>query len=239
MFDFLRVFAITAAVIAGATCIALFAATARKELAPVPRASLCVTEGEVGEAAGGRLTVNSAKMRAYFNAFTAPVGEIDFTYLGSTGDEARLGSGELRRQLGLKLRAADACNLVYVMWRIEPESKLVVSIKSNPGQHSSVECANRGYRNIKPARSKPVPALLPGAQHTLRAEMNGSALAVFADGLNVWGGDLGADALAFDGPIGMRSDNAKLELHLLAEPSDAIAMRQRAAPGCKSDAGEP
>jgi hypothetical protein len=208
--------------------LALFAA-ARQELAPVSRASLCVTEGEVGEASGGRLAVNSSKMRAYFDAFTAPVAEMDFTYLGSTGNEARLGSGELRRQLGLKLRAADACNLVYVMWRIEPESKLVVSIKSNPGQHTSAECANRGYRNIKPARSK----------HTLRAEMNGGSLTVFADGVNVLDGDLGADALAFDGPIGMRSDNAKLELRLLAEPPDANATKSRGTPGCKADAGEP
>jgi hypothetical protein len=232
---------VASAFVASLACVyglALFAA-ARQELAPVSRASLCVTEGEVGEASGGRLAVNSSKMRAYFDAFTAPVAEMDFTYLGSTGNEARLGSGELRRQLGLKLRAADACNLVYVMWRIEPESKLVVSIKSNPGQHTSAECANRGYRNIKPARSKPVPPLVPGAQHTLRAEMNGGSLTVFADGVNVLDGDLGADALAFDGPIGMRSDNAKLELRLLAEPPDANATKSRGTPGCKADAGEP
>ena len=35
-----------------------------------------------------------------------------------------------------KLRAEDACNLVYVMWRIEPQSRLVVSVKRNPGQHA-------------------------------------------------------------------------------------------------------
>jgi hypothetical protein len=63
------------------------------------------------------------------NAPTPPFAEAHFTYLGSTGNEARLGSGELRRQFGLKLRAEDACNLVYAMWRIEPESKLVVSVK--------------------------------------------------------------------------------------------------------------
>ena len=48
------------------------------------------------------------------------------------------------------------------MWRIEPESKLVVSVKSNPGQHTSAECGNRGYRNIKPRRSTPVPVLHSG-----------------------------------------------------------------------------
>ncbi len=102
-------------------------------------------------------------MRAYLNAITAHQVEVHFTYLGSTGNEARLGSGELRRQFGLKLRAQDACNLVYAMWRIEPESKLVVSIKSNPGQHTSAECGNRGYRNIKPQRPN---LCLPCVQET-------------------------------------------------------------------------
>jgi hypothetical protein len=124
---------------------------------------------------GQRLSVSVPKMRAYLKAFTPQVVEAHFTYLGSTGNEARLGSGELRRQFGLKLRAQDACNLVYAMWRIEPESKLVVSVKSNPGQHTSAECGNRGYRNVKARRSTPVPALRSGDAHVLRAEMNGQS----------------------------------------------------------------
>lgn len=107
--------------------------SAAANLASVSRANLCVTEGAIEELPGGRLSVSVPKMRAYLNAVTAQQVEAHFTYLGSTGNEARLGSGELRRQFGLKLRAQDACNLVYAMWRVEPESKLVVSIKSNPG----------------------------------------------------------------------------------------------------------
>src|SRR5271165_2071420 len=144
----------------------------------VSRERLCVTEGAVEEMPVGRLNVNVSKMRAYVNDLTAQLVEAHFTYLGSTGNEARLGSGELRRQFGLKLRAQDACNLVYAMWRIEPESKLVVSVKSNPGQHSSAECGNRGYRNIKPAHGKPVPVLHPGEAHALRAEMNRAEMKV-------------------------------------------------------------
>ena len=117
-------------------------------LSPVSRAHLCVTEGAIEELPGPRLAVNVPKMRAYLNSRTPQSVEADFTYLGSTGNEARLASGELRRQFGLKLRAQDACNLVYAMWRIEPESKLVVSVKNNPGLHSSAQCGNRGYRNI-------------------------------------------------------------------------------------------
>ena len=138
-------------------------------LSSVSRADLCVTEGAIAERSGHGLSVTVAKMRAYLDARTPPSIEARFQYLGPTADEARLGSGELRRQFGLKLRAQDACNLVYAMWRIEPESKLVVSVKTNPGQHSSAECGNRGYQNIKPRRSSPLPSLHPGDAHSLRA----------------------------------------------------------------------
>src|ERR1700728_3004530 len=178
------------------------------KLAPVSRADLCVTEGAIEQGPGQRLSVAVPKMRAYLNATTAQSVEADFTYLGSTGNEARLGSGELRRQFGLKLRAQDACNLVYAMWRIAPGSKLVVSVKSNPGQHTSAECGNRGYRNIKPVRSKPLPILRSGDVHSLRAEMSGDDMRVLADGAVVWEGSVGSEALAFDGPVGIRSDNA-------------------------------
>jgi hypothetical protein len=171
----------------------------------VPRRNLCVTEGTIEELPPGEMSVNVPKMRAYLNEATPQMIEAHFTYLGSTGREARLGSGEVRRQFGLKLRAEDACNLVYAMWRIEPQSRLVVSIKSNPGQHSSTECGNRGYRNIKPARSRQVPSLYAGESHTLGAAMNGAQMRVFVDGSVVWEGSVGSDALIFDCPVGIRS----------------------------------
>jgi hypothetical protein len=206
------------------------------KLSPVSRANLCVTEGAIEELRGGRLAVSVPKMRAYLNALTPQSVEADFTYLGSTGNEARLGSGELRRQFGLKLRAQDACNLVYAMWRIEPESKLVVSVKSNPGQHSSAECGNRGYRNVKPARSKPVPSLHPGEAHALRAEMNGAEMKVFADNVLVWEGSVNPEAGNLAGPVGMRSDNARMEIELrAAQPLKAQSANTQ---GCRSGPGE-
>jgi hypothetical protein len=206
------------------------------KLSPVSRANLCVTEGAIEERPGGRLAVSVPKMRAYLNALTPQSVEADFTYLGSTGNEARLGSGELRRQFGLKLRAQDACNLVYAMWRIEPESKLVVSVKSNPGQHSSAECGNRGYRNVKPARSKPVPVLHPGSAHSLRAEMNGAEMKVFADNVLVWEGSVGPEAGNLEGPVGMRSDNARLEIEFRAP--QRLRAQSGNAQGCRSGPGE-
>jgi hypothetical protein len=206
--------------------------SAASKLTIVPRAKLCVTEGSMERSAGGELIVSVPKMRAYVNAFTSQLVEAHFTFLGSTGNEARLGSGELRRQFGLKLRAQDACNLVYAMWRIEPESKLVVSVKSNPGQHSSAECGNRGYRNIKPRRSTPVPVLRSGDTHDLRAEIKADEMKVFADNQIVWEGSLGPEAVSFDGPVGLRSDNARLQIALRAGlPLEA---KRGQAPGCKS-----
>jgi hypothetical protein len=202
-------------------------------LAPVAKANLCVTEGALEALPGQRLAVNVPKMRAYVNAYTQPVAEVRFTYLGSTGNEAPLASGEMRRQFGLKLRAQDACNLVYAMWRIEPESKLVVSVKSNPGQHTSAQCSNHGYQNIKPRRSSPVPTLSPGETHTLRAQMRGAEMEVFADNALVWEGPIGPEALAFDGPVGIRSDNARLQIDLQAgQPIN------QPPPGCRGEESE-
>ena len=88
------------------------------------------------------------RMRAYVTRKTTEAVELRFTYGGATDRQVPLASGAGRVQFGLKLRAADACNLVYVMWRVEPVSKLVVSIKENAGQHSSAACGNRGYRDV-------------------------------------------------------------------------------------------
>ncbi len=101
--------------------------------------NLCITEGAIEKASGGAVRVSVPKMRAYVAEETAPAAELRLTYLGPTSKDSALGSGVMRRQFGLKLRAQDACNLVYVMWRIEPESKLVVSVKQNAGQHTSAE----------------------------------------------------------------------------------------------------
>jgi hypothetical protein len=226
---------VTVTVFVSLLCIAASlqaAAPTPVKLVAASRADLCVTEGAIEELPGGRLSVTVPKMRAYLNAATPQEVAVRFTYLGSTGNEARLGSGELRRQFGLKLRAQDACNLVYAMWRIEPESKLVVSVKSNPGQRTSAECANRGYRNIKPLHSKPVPVLEIGATHELRAQMNGEELQVFADNTLVWQGSVGSEAAALNGPVGMRSDNAKLELEFRAPQFSTRG------PGCRTGPGE-
>lgn len=201
----------------------------------VSRADLCVTEGTIDELdAPHRFSVDSPKMRAYVNATPVQSIAARFVYLGATSHDLPLGSGTMRRQFGLKLRAQDACNLVYAMWRIEPESKLVVSIKENPGQHLSAECGNRGYRNLKPQRSVPAPKLRPGEAHTLRAEMTPTTMNIYIDETLAWQGPLSADALKWDDRVGIRSDNARVQFDItapivaargsencVAEPADA------------------
>ena len=94
--------------------------TLAEELRPVARSDLCVTNGEIKALPGGRLLVETASSRAVLRSPTDAAAEIDFRYLGPSAGAKPLASGELRRQIGLKLRAQDTCNLVYAMWRIEP-----------------------------------------------------------------------------------------------------------------------
>ncbi|MFZ2084251.1 MAG: hypothetical protein WAU92_07140 [Candidatus Sulfotelmatobacter sp.] len=76
--------------------------------------------------------------------------------------------GKYAASFGLKLRAQDPCNLVYAMWRIDPESKLVVSVKTNQNAHTSAECGNHGYENIKPRKASRAPPARRGVSHFTR-----------------------------------------------------------------------
>ena len=211
-----------AAVILSAALLVAMPETAHAQDGPgkiaIPHSSLCVTEGQVGTSSDNRLSVEATKMRAYVNTWTSQAIEARFTYLGLTAEESPLGSGEVRRQFGLKLRAQNACNLVYVMWRFEPQSKIVISVKRNPNQVTSSECANHGYQDIRPRQSHRVPAMRQGDRHVLAAKMKGSELTVTVDGKKVWEGDAGPEASGLNGPVGIRSDNVRLVFDLAAGP---------------------
>lgn len=193
---------------------------------PAAPGELDVTTGAIGRGDGGTLAIRAPKVRAVVPGSGGDSAELRFVYRGGSDDVARLASGTLRRQLGLKLRAANGCNLVYVMWRIEPEAKLVVSIKQNPGDRVHRECGTRGYRNVRPRRSAPVPPLEAGASHTLRADLDGRELTVRVDGEIVWLGDLGAGVDRLSGPAGLRTDNVEIDGQLFvgAPESPAAAL---------------
>lgn len=182
------------------------------QLQRVSRDQLCVTNGEITTTATGRLAINTPSSRAVVQIPTAPgVAEIRFTYLGPSAGSKPLANGELRRQIGLKLRAQDQCNLLYIMWHIEPDAKFGVSIKRNPGQYTHEQCDAHGYVTIRPRVSTMLPQVRPGESHVLRAELNGGDLTLTADGKAVWEGPIGNGIADIDGPVGLRTDNARFE----------------------------
>jgi hypothetical protein len=173
---------------------------------------ICVTLGSVTQDKTGKLEITAPKTRGVSTVGHARAAELRFTYLGPTAQQVALRSGQVRRQFGLKLRAQNGCNLVYVIWRLEPKAELVISVKSNPGMRTNAECHTSGYQNIKPTQSTPMPVLNPGDSHRLRAMLSDQddGLQVFLDDSLVWTGQLGAKALSADGPVGFRTDNVHL-----------------------------
>jgi hypothetical protein len=206
--------------------------SAAKKMMAIGSEKLCVTEGAVGRGRGDEITIDVTKMRAFVTEETAQSVEARFTYLGETAETSALGSGAIRQQFGLKLRAQDACNLVYAMWRFSPKNEVVVSVKSNPGMDQSSQCGNKGYTNIKASRSSPAPPVTQGSRHVLYAEMDGQRLTVTADGRVVWEGSVGAGAMGLDGPVGIRSDNVRVGVQLFA--GQASGGKAGARPACKA-----
>jgi hypothetical protein len=178
--------------------------------------SLCVTNGTIRSLPDGRLSIDSASSRAVVRGVTAQTAEIRFNYLGPSATSKPLASGELRRQIGIKLRAQDTCNLLYAMWHIEPDSRIAVSIKRNPDEHTHAACDAHGYRNIKPLLSKNLPPISAGEVHQFRAVLHGTTLTLTADRNVVWEGDVSDQVLQFDGPVGLRTDNARFEFEFFA-----------------------
>jgi len=204
------------------SALALVVLAALGGAAPVPDAGsteagagLEVTSGKVQARADGTFAVDVPEMRAVLRGEGGgDAGELRFTYRGPTVERSHLASGEVREQLGLKLRAHDGCNLVYVMWWIAPHPGIAVSVKRNPGQRTHAECGARGYENLRPSWSAAAPAMAPGSHHTLAARIDADELQVSADGAPVWRGRLPDSARLLRGPVGVRSDNVMFDFTL-------------------------
>ncbi len=191
-----------------------------EQLVDVGPRDLCATSGAVAARPEGGFYVASGAMRAVAAGSTGSAAELSFVYRGAAPEVALLASGELRRQIGLKLRAQDTCNVVYVMWEIEPRPHIVVSMKRNPGRSFHSECGPTGYVALRPRAHAPAPPILgTGERHVLRAEIGAGSLRVEADGAVVWEGALPPGALDFDGPAGMRSDNGVFDFDLRVAPA--------------------
>ena len=200
-------------------------------LAQVALPDLCVTNGAIHAAPDGKLQIDTPSSRAVLRFQTDPVAEIGFRYLGPSAESKPLASGELRRQIGIKLRAANTCNLVYAMWHIEPDSRVAVSVKRNPGMREHAQCHAGGYINMKQSGAPSPPRIVAGQEHVLHAELHGSNLVVSADGVEAWRGDLGQFITQFDGPVGLRTDNASFQFSYFAGPRTGASAVQNCAEG--------
>lgn len=178
----------------------------------VPMAELRTECGRIELGPGGEIAIRSPCLRFVRREGTDRDAEVDFRYLGPTRASEPLASGEMRRQIGLKLRARDTCNVIYVMWHIEPRAGVYVSIKSNPDSREHSQCHDGGYLNVSPTRARAVRPIVPGERRKLRAVLTGESLTVEVDGEPVWTGPLPEQTFAVDGPMGVRTDNGEFDL---------------------------
>lgn len=177
-----------------------------------------VSDGKIQAAAKHRLLVSTKEMRATLKFTTEQTATVKFTYLGPTKEVSRFARGEVRSQLGIKLRAQNDCNAIYVIWHFAPDPRIAVSVQRNPGKRTRAECLDRGFiNNLKPRLSDSPPPVEPNQPHVLTATMSDSDLTVTADNKMVWWGNLGPAALALRGPVGLRSDNARLLFDFLVD----------------------
>jgi hypothetical protein len=183
-------------------------------VSPVAPERLHVTRGTIAHG-----EIRAPTFRAIAPASDGDAGELRFELVGPSERDRALASGELRRQVGLELRAANTCNVIYVMWRIAPAPGLSVQIKHNPGMRRHGECGARGYHDVAAAEQVDLPPPQPGRLHALRAEIRGDELVAWVDGTAGWRGALPAIARDLAGPAGLRSDNVRLSrVQLLARP---------------------
>jgi len=174
---------------------------------------LHVTLGTVTGTKSGYLTVVGPKERAVRTSGEHSRAILQFRYRGPSRKTSPLESGKVIRQIGLKLRAKDSCNLLYVMWRIEPVEELYIAIKRNPGKSKHNDCRTHGYIKLGRIPLKPLDITATTHKtHRLSAvvtDTDGRYVCVVAiDGRRIWSDDIDAKAIAdITGPVGIRSDN--------------------------------
>lgn len=131
-----------------------------------PNNDLVTTSGEINITKSGAFLTNLVPtMRAYSSNSDGDVALLRFRYRGETEVVNKLASGAIRQQVGLKLRATDTCNVLYVVWQIYPKEQITIARKDNEGMTRHSECGATGYVNIK---KYPVPESLTARSMTTR-----------------------------------------------------------------------
>lgn len=204
----------------------------------VKPADVCVTNGAVEKDLSGKFVINTPSSRAVVKGSDDSATAIKFEYLGPAAGETKLASGIVRRQLGVKLRAEDSCNVIYVMWGIEPQPGLVISMKVNEGKSTHAACGVKGYKLIPSTFEKSIAPIKIGEPRTLAANLDeNSKLTVRVDGDVVWEGIAFPTAKTMYGYTGVRTDNVRMRFEWLSDDNEIPVARKgaRAAPkvACK------
>lgn len=190
---------------------------------------ICVTKGQLSP--NNRVEVPT--FRAVMLGTSGEAMGLDFLFEGGSRQTRSLASGQLRHQVGIKLRAQDGCNLVYVMWRLDPRPQVEVQLKYNPGARTHAECGARGYTRLLPSYHGAVPTMQVGGRHSIDAQIAAGSLSTWIDGQLVWQGYLPGEAAYITGPSGIRSDNLAYTITAIRAPAGLTTPTE--TPRCVTD----
>ena len=196
-----------------------------EEALDTQRSDLRVSLGTISQTDSGYLTVVGPKERAVRSSGRHSNATLRFRYRGPSQKTSPLDSGSVIQQIGLKMRAMNTCNLMYVMWRIKPVEEIYIAIKRNPGKSTYQDCRAHGYLVLGRVPLKPL-GITAATQKTHRlgtsvTETGGRyACEVSIDGRRIWSGGIDAKLISnINGPVGIRSDNGSFIFKLFV--SDA------------------
>jgi hypothetical protein len=167
-----------------------------------------------------------------------------------------VGSNTWRRQVALKLKAANSCNVAYVTWVFEKagvaSNTLEIKRKSNPGHWLDSQCSDAageptGYTTIDSVTLPGAPPA-PGSTITFEAELRGDALRVWVNGTTRFNQTVLALG-ASGGWAGFRTDNVDGVVELAGSTQDPniqvaprlwyVATRSFDGTGSSSSTGAP
>ncbi|WP_141699319.1 hypothetical protein [Candidatus Thiosymbion oneisti] len=183
-------------------------------LVQIKRDNLEITNGRdfLKETKSGFLTIDGHQSRAVEKTGQAKTTMIQFRYRGPASSARNTSPSG---QIGLKLRAKNGCNLLYVMWVVGPEERLKVQMKSNPGDVNHEDCGTCGYTTLVPESNAnpfpPISSVTDQKTHRLLAKLepldgNDYRLIVYADWKEVWRGIIRDMPPEIEGPAGIRTD---------------------------------
>lgn len=195
---------------------------------------ICVTNGALMKDSNGKFIVDTPSSRAVVTGANDSAAAITFEYLGPASGETRLASGVVRRQLGIKLRAEDSCNVIYIMWGIEPQPGLIISMKVNEGKSTHSECGVKGYKLVPPTLDKPIAPIRVGEPRAMAANLDDMGkLTVRVDGEVAWEGQTFPAANTMYGYSGIRTDNVRMRFEWLGDDDAVPAVRRSGRPAPK------